>query len=230
MNKPTKPSFGHYPLSGWLLLLLWGIFFLAGGFFLKKGNWAVFLPLLAVQCVFLILLTVLNLKHRKKKETKLLLCSLLAVILFVMNAVLPAWEGEGIPLGVDYSHGKTVSEYDTHGGFHGDGISCITYHYTDDALEKEIQSSAEWKPLPLSETADILLYGRETDGPYLTAEGTETPLVPPVENGYWYFYDRHAESTDPHDDNQVLKRYSLNFTIAVYDADKDLLHVLEMDT
>ena len=73
-----------------------------------------------------------------------------------------------------------------------------------------------------------LLYGLETPemtyGLYLEHE------MPKVEKGYYFFYDRHSESSDPFDSSEVLDRSSLNFTVAVYDTETDKLYYAEMDT
>ncbi len=43
-------------------------------------------------------------------------------------------------------------------------------------------------------------------------------------------YDRYHDSTDPYDDSNVLARASFNFTIALYDAETDILYYCEFDT
>ena len=66
-------------------------------------------------------------------------------------------------------------------------------------------------------------------GPYLT-DDNNNPVIPQIENGYYYFLDRHSRSVDSYDDSDVLDRYSFNFTIAIYDADNDILYYVEFDT
>jgi len=60
--------------------------------------------------------------------------------------------------------------------------------------------------------------------------GDGTPAIPEVDNGYYYFRDRHYQSTDPTDDSGVLGRASYNFTIAIYDTDSKILYYMELDT
>lgn len=78
-----------------------------------------------------------------------------------------------------------------------------------------------------------LIYGIENKdakiGPYIKNEEGD-PAIPPVKNGYYFFYDRASESTNPYGDSDVLNRYSFNFTIAIYDADTKQLHYVEFDT
>ena len=110
------------------------------------------------------------------------------------------------------SAGEEISSSDTHGGFHGDGISCVALQFPDSQVADAIAANAAWTPLPLDETAQALAYGvtREdggevfSAGPYLTG--------------------------DAGDGQNLLERASLNVTLAVYDADSDTLYFCEMDT
>ena len=71
---------------------------------------------------------------------------------------------------------RRFSSSDTHGGFHGAGISCVALQFPDSQVADAIAANAAWTPLPLDETAQALAYGvtREdggevfSAGPYLT--------------------------------------------------------------
>lgn len=139
-------------------------------------------------------------------------------------------------LGIDLSDAVLLNEEDTHGGFHGDGQSCLALRLTatqGEAIALAVSEDPCWHPLPLSETAQALLYGISRDsstiGPYLH-DDSHKPLLPQIENGSYFFRDRHSQAADPADDASVLGRASLNFTIAVYDADTNTLYYLELDT
>lgn len=56
-------------------------------------------------------------------------------------------------LGLDASGGSEVSASDTHGGFHGDGTSCIVLTFQDDAVLEQIKANADWNSLPMDETS-----------------------------------------------------------------------------
>ena len=138
-------------------------------------------------------------------------------------------------LGLDVSGGSEISYSDTHSG-NGDGTSCIILSFQDDAVLEQIKESDDWSSLPLDQTTQALVYGisEETDqvsyqiGPYLTdSEGN--PLVPEVENGYYFLLDRqaeegHATGTD------ILNRGSFNFTFGLYDTGTNTLYFCELDT
>ena len=48
-------------------------------------------------------------------------------------------------LNIDVEKGKIISEYDTHGGAHGDGTSCIVLKFNNDSILKEIKSNSKPK-------------------------------------------------------------------------------------
>lgn len=136
-------------------------------------------------------------------------------------------------LGIDVSKGTEIAHNDSHGGFHGDGMTFVSISFSDNAILSQILENNEWKPMPLTQNLSILAYGITTDdsriGPYLTGENREA-VMPEIENGYYYFIDRHSQSTNSHDDSEVLNRYSLNFTIAIYDVDTNILYYAKLDT
>lgn len=136
-------------------------------------------------------------------------------------------------LDVDISSGTVIADADTHGGFHGDGTTFLAIQFDDTVCLDSIEGNPAWKPLPLSENLTALAYGLEKGtsayGPYLTDEDGD-PFFPVIANGYYFFEDRHSESTDPKDDADVLNRHSFNLTLAIYDADTDVLYHCEIDT
>ncbi len=121
--------------------------------------------------------------------------------------------------GVDLSGGTMLSETDSH-GFHGDGALLRVLQFEDDTVSEALSESTQWQDLPLSENLNTFIYQ-----PY-DSEVT----IPAITYGYYSFYDRHAESQDPQDDTQLLRRASFNFTLAIYDADTQRLYLLEYDT
>lgn len=147
----------------------------------------------------------------------------------ILVSACHSYDDISMVLGADVSSAKVISEGDNHGGFHGDGERYITFEFEDDTFEDTIKEDNTWHALPVKDdTVTALLYGLETPemtyGPYLEHE------MPKVEKGYYFFYDRHSESSDPFDSSEVLNRSSLNFTVAVYDTETDKLYYAEMDT
>ena len=84
-----------------------------------------------------------------------------------------------------------VDNFDSHGGFHGDGILFQKLSFEDDEVLEEIKGNLNWKSLPLSRSIEALVYGikEETEdsvhirGPYLTDENGASYLpAEPSEN------------------------------------------------
>lgn len=136
-------------------------------------------------------------------------------------------------LDIDISSSVEVENSDSHGGFHGDGSTFISFLFEDDTLLEQVKNNDNWNNLPLDKNVSTLVYGTGTDtykeGPYLSNENGE-PIIPEIDNGYYCFIDRHSESTDKFDDTKVLERNSFNFTIAIYDMDNRILYYAELDT
>ena len=154
------------------------------------------------------------------------------IVIFAMAILVSAcqsYDDISMVLGADVSAAEVISEGDNHGDFHGDGERYLVFSFEDDAFENTIKEDNTWHALPVKEDAvKALLYGLETPeityGPYLEND------LPEIENGYYFFYDRHAESDDPFDSSEVLERSSLNFTVAIYDAEAEKLYYVELDT
>lgn len=136
-------------------------------------------------------------------------------------------------IGVDVSAGEVISESDSHGGFHGDGDTVVVIQFADTSFSDQINENEVWNAMPLTENLTALVYGiRKEDGSVgpMIQSGDGTPAIPEVDNGYYYFRDRHYQSTNPTDDSGVLGRASYNFTIAIYDVDNKTLYYMELDT
>ena len=141
-------------------------------------------------------------------------------------------------LELDLSGCEVVSSWDDHGGFHGDGTAFAELKCSGGGVLDQIKEDGNWKAFPLDRTAQSLVYGvteqtgtEETGimvyqtGPYLT-DGEGDPRVPESRAGWYRLIDRHAQAGE----TELLGRASLNFTLALYDADTDTLYFCEMDT
>ena len=54
--------------------------------------------------------------------------------------------------------------------------------------------------------------------------------IPEIKDGYYYFLDRHQESTDEKDSSKINERASYNFTLALYDNETKKIYYYELDT
>ncbi len=122
--------------------------------------------------------------------------------------------------------------------FNGDGSTYVVMNFSDNPIAEEIKEKENWKQLPLTENLTIIVYGGEKDGEQINAfvcdydDGAKTgvPLIPQIENGYYYFVDRHLDKKYIYNDSEIFNRESYNYTIAIYDEDTDLLYFWSEDT
>lgn len=134
------------------------------------------------------------------------------------NAALKSFSKD---CGTDLSQGEIISDEDNHGGFHGDGFRLTVADYSlHSSVLDEIKANEHWHQMPLPDSLNTFVYQ-----PY-----DEALEIPQIVNGYYYFYDRHSESTDPYDASELLNRYSFNFTFAIYDLDTNILYLCKYDT
>lgn len=124
---------------------------------------------------------------------------------------------------------SVVQELDTHGGFLGYGAYYLVLDCSDNK-EQALEIIDDWNKLPLSENLNTAMYGGENHGVVYGIELAEEDRMPKIENGYYIFEDRHSESTDSKDDTELFNRYSMNFSIAIYDCDTDKMYYYENDT
>lgn len=129
-------------------------------------------------------------------------------------------------LGLDIASGKEISNIDTYS--HGEGHSCIAVSFDDDSILNDIKGNAEWKAFPLDTTTQTLVYGIKDEagetGPFLS-DSKGNALVPEIQNGYYLLIDRHDDTK-----TAILERASFNFTVGLYDTDKNTLYYCKLDT
>lgn len=125
--------------------------------------------------------------------------------------------------GIDFSGGYVINATDNHGGFLGDGTTYVEIAYYDEAVAENIAKNGRWNPLPVSDDIYKVIY---TDH----FEAIRNYGIPKIKNGYYFFYDRSDEATDPYDETKFYDRYSYNFTVALYDNDTNRLYYIEADT
>lgn len=136
-------------------------------------------------------------------------------------------------LGIEIPKNIKIEYEDTHGGFHGDGETVVVVEFNNsigEDIKSKISNNEDWNSLPLSENLDLIMYGGQKEGIDYAYNLAEALDMPPIENGYWFFNNRHSNSISPKEDSNLFNQYSFNFTIAVYDIDTQTLYYLEFDT
>lgn len=122
-------------------------------------------------------------------------------------------------IALDVRDSEVLYEMDTHGGFLGDGDATIVLKMNG-SLTEAIEGDSLWHELPLPKELKMGVFCDE-EGNRLTGE---------IENGYYFFLDRHSEAENVFDPSPLRTRYSQNYTLAVYDADENILYFLAVDT
>ena len=116
---------------------------------------------------------------------------------------------------VDVTQGDISFGFDSHGGFHGDGTLYLEIKMPD-SFEERLNHASLWSELPLTEKIAAACH-MEIDKHH--GKDNET-IIPEVENGFWYYLDRSPD---------ISVELPLNYTIAVYDSNTDVLYYCDVD-
>ena len=119
---------------------------------------------------------------------------------------------------------KMIQEIDNHGGFLGDGILFSKL----DCSKANIDFS-NWKEFPLSDNIKEV-YDMDVCDTSGCGVASLRYGIPDIEEGYYYFYDRHYESKDRFDDIDLNTRASYNFSLIMFDKKNNMMYYYELDT
>ena len=117
-----------------------------------------------------------------------------------------------------------VTSGDSHGGFHGDfhgdGLLHmeLTFSQEDALAVEEAVSSAGWSLFPMEPELEERLYPAG-------AGASDWPVWPVAARGGWDVGGRQEAAS-----GAMWRRYSYNYTFAVYDPDTGILYYQELDT
>lgn len=135
---------------------------------------------------------------------------------------------------VNVLDGELLVNYDDHGGFLGDGEIFIKIKMPNNRCLDVMKTNPKWLPLPFSSNISRVVYGIESKefsaSSMIRYHDSDEVLIPPIKNGYYYFFDRHTESKNPKDDTELFNRCSYNFTLVIYDTDERMLYFIYYDT
>ena len=112
---------------------------------------------------------------------------------------------------------EVMYERDTHE--FRDGVTAVSMKLRGSLLS-EVERGARWRKLPLHENINTDWFEDE--------EGNA--LISQVQNGYYLFIDRYRETGDIYDPSQSSPLKTLNYTVAIWDQDTNILYYFEIDT
>lgn len=127
----------------------------------------------------------------------------------------------------------TIHHKDDHGGFHGDGVTIANVQFEDGAAEdflSQIQRNIDWKPTPLSENIKLELYGGEKGNTYYSSDLAVQNEMPEDIKGYWVFIDRYDSEDKITNGEELFSRSSKNYTLGIYDTEKNKLYYYQYDS
>ena len=137
-------------------------------------------------------------------------------------------------LGMSVESGVVETYTSDHSSFNGDGETYAKVTFEDESFCGLIVQSGNWLNLPLTQTLSVAVYGGTLPNGMswssLIEDDNDQPLIPQIDEGYYYFKDRSRQSENEKDDSQIFERYSFNFTIAIYDLVNRTLYFFEIDT
>lgn len=116
-----------------------------------------------------------------------------------------------------------MEEYDTHGGFHGDGINSTKFYLSNNQASlftKNISKNIYWKNITLPKNLEYIIYNN-----------IDKNISSAISNEYiWMFIDRKSSSGYMYDYNNYTNDYSSNFSVAVYNITSKIIYIYSLDT
>lgn len=167
------------------------------------------------------------------KKYKLIICLSISIMAITGCSMESNKDYIAKQIKIEIPHVLNIEHMDDHGGFHGDGqrFAKIEFDKNNGSnIISQIEKSEIWNEMPLTENLNTIMYGGVKDNVEYTDKFAEKFGIPEIENGYWYFIDRHSKSTQPKSDIELLNRHSINFTLSMYDRDNNTLYYFEFDT
>lgn len=82
--------------------------------------------------------------------------------------------------------------------------------------------------MPLDANIDLLLYSFKDNTRDI--EGNTKELPKDISTGIYYVRDRFAENYPKEKDKDINSRGSYNVTVAIFDYEKNILYIYELDT
>ncbi len=148
----------------------------------------------------------------------------IAIILIVVEFKVSEYRRIAMDIGIYVPLSCEMYYKGTHAGFHMDGEIYSRVYFNNRQAKrfiKKIKGNEHWNKLPMSaelqEEVTIDKFG----------DNMELPII---ENGYWFFLDRHSKAMNKYDEKAIYDRHSYNYTVAIFDTDTNILYYYELDT
>lgn len=163
---------------------------------------------------------------RKKRYTIILIVAillLLSIYIINYNSINKKISRDleiNIPSSLEFEY------EDTHGGFHGDGVTLAEAKLRNKDISNIIdKSKTNWREAPISLDRQLLIYGSSSDES-TTIPNTDGGRIPVIENGYWVFKDRTTKETK----ERFPDARSGNYSVGVIDLDTNTFYYIKFDS
>lgn len=120
---------------------------------------------------------------------------------------------------------------DSHGGFHGDGVTLAKVRLNDKDMNKLVKSIQDsWNKTPITENIKLEFYGGKKDNMNYGSKLAKDLEMPEIKNGYWIFIDRHNQDREFTKGENLYPRYSANYSFGLVDVDTNILYYIKFDS
>lgn len=120
---------------------------------------------------------------------------------------------------------------DSHGGFHGDGITLAKAKLKDIHIEKIVEKSkAEWNRTPMPKNIELELYGGQRGDINWHSDLADKLNMPNIERGYWIFLDRSGNRRVFNKGENLFPRVSANYSLGVIDSERNIFYYIKFDS
>lgn len=116
-----------------------------------------------------------------------------------------------------------VEEFDTHGGFHGDGIASAKFYLSSNQailFERNISENIYWKSTPLPLNLE-----------YTISNNIDKDVTSAISDKYiWLFINRKQNLEYNYNYDNYINDYSSNFSVAIYNLSSKIIYIYSLDT
>lgn len=166
--------------------------------------------------------------HMKKRNLRIGIFILFVIIL--ITTLISSPKDKGIKLfestfDIKLPNGVNSEQiFNNYSGPPYEGYELYKYIFSEGdarSFSLKIEELTSWSLLPLSEELELLMYGGIKNGMSYVYNIANKVGLPKVKNGFWLLKNDHQG---------LLKEYSFDFTLAIYDSDNKLLYLFKVDT
>lgn len=129
---------------------------------------------------------------------------------------------------------RLESVYESHGGFHGDGVSIVKGKISQEEISRLVEKSqGKLIETPMDRDIKTLIFGgRRKDINYVGLDLLEDYDIGEVKNGYYVFLDRFKDKGTYNKGDKIFEngRSMNNYSLLMLDEDRGEIYYLKYDS